>query len=195
MLCIGRRGPMKRLLAFFAIAFIVLFSVYSGRGYVETSISPLVPFAGFISEEGKESYLDTNEILSTGMSYTIEGYYEIRPWFALGGVVEFDLNDPYEKIGMLFTNPFYLSLRFSPGNDTVRVPLSILAGGHFQSLDEVGKFGVSVGISAGIAFDVSEKFTLSSSVRMLALLQFGSEGRIASQLFLVPASIGFRTYF
>lgn len=63
---------MKRLLAFSAIAFIVLFSAYSGRGYVETSISPFVPFAGFISENGKESYLDTNEILSTGISYTIE---------------------------------------------------------------------------------------------------------------------------
>lgn len=109
--------------------------------------------------------------------------------------MEFDLNDPHEKIGMLFTNPFYLSLRFSPGNDTVRVPISVFAGGHFQSLEDVGKFGVTVGISSGIAFNVTDSFTLFSSVRMLALLQFGSEGRIASQLFLVPASIGFRTYF
>lgn len=186
---------MKRLLAFFAIAFLVLFSAYSGQGYVETSIAPFIPFAGFISDNGNEEYLDTTAILSTGISYTIEGYYEIRPWFSIGGAVEFDVNDPVEKIGMLFTNPFYLSLRFSPGNDTVRVPISIFAGGHFQALENVGKFGVTVGISSGIALDISETFTLSSSFRILALLQFGSGERIASQLFLVPASIGFRTYF
>ncbi len=188
----------KKAITLVILLGLIFGGLYASEGKIqlETGIGPVYPLSSAIVDDGSIEDVNLHDYMDGGVAATTGLFYSPARWFSLGILTITDIIKVEDNgTKYLLSSPFMAALRFSPYSGPVSFPITLLGGGHVQMLGHEFKFGPSVGASLGIVMDVNSHFAVYGSTQIHTLIQFADDGRVAYQTYLIPFSVGMRSYF
>ena len=188
----------KKAMALVILLCLAFGGLYASEGKIqlETGIGPVYPISSVVTGDGSKEDVNLHDYMDGGVAATSGFFYSPAKWFSIGLVTATDIIK-VENNGTkyLLSTPAMAALRFSPYYGPVSFPITIMGGGHLQMLGHEFKGGPSIGASFGVVMDVNSHFAVYGSTQIHTLMQFADDGRIAYQTYLIPFSVGMRSYF
>lgn len=186
-----------------AITLVLLISMIFGGLYasegkiqLETGIGPVYPLSSVIAGDGSIEDVNLHDYMDGGVATTSGFFYSPARWFSVGLVTVTDIIKVEEGgTKYLLSSPAMAALRFSPYSGPVSFPITLMGGGHMQMLGHEFKGGPAFGASLGIVMDVNSHFAVYGGTQLHTMIQFTNDDRVSYQTYLIPFSVGMRSYF
>ena len=184
---------MRRLILLFLT--IAAFSAGLSAGSLEISLSPSVSAAAFVRGSDGVENVDLSRYVSGSFIASAGLFWDIKPWISAGVVSYVDSKSIYEQAGTFMTIPLMAAMRLSYSGDGFMLPLTLMAGGHVQTVGESMKAGTAFAASLGAAVRLAGNLFLDMSTWVTLLLQHGSGGVSSYQVVVRPVAVGLRASF
>ncbi len=180
---------MKRMMLIAALAAMIAGPVSAAGGYLSVGLGANTGFKAYDVQNNEAMEIPAADLFNIGGDLDLSIGYRAADWFAVG----FSTGVTYNHAGYndmnVFAVPFMAEIIFEPSMGGVRLPVELAAGGHVQFSGDDIDIGPAFGVSAGVAVDVSESFTVGYAVKFSLLMQLPQKDRMTFQIDMVPIAI------
>ena len=182
---------MKRVFLAALIAVLCIVPAFSAGGYFSLGVGPDTGFKAWSILDGDSTEMEYyQEDTRIGGDLDVSIGFRACDWFSLGLATGINYSKPVN--GMLDYDiivPFMAEFVFEPTTGSVRFPVKLQAGGHAEFTDDDSEVGAAFGVSAGVAVDVSESFSIGYAVKFNLLMQFDEHDFTRLRLNMVPIAL------